>query len=68
MLIAEESLVKVAGVYVHTADLLLTSPREAQGRKALEGKPELEVAFNYFSTTGHGKTGRQHSKQGALVG
>lgn len=55
-------------MYVQTADLLLTSPREVQGRKALEGKPELEVAFSYFSTAGHGKTGREHSKQGALVG
>lgn len=53
---------------VHAADLLPTSPREAQGGLALEGKQELEVAFNYFSTAGHGKTGREHSKQGALRG
>lgn len=30
------------------ADLLPTSPREAQGRKALEGKPRLKVTFNFF--------------------
>lgn len=44
---AEETLV-VVGMYVHTADLLPTSPRKAQGRKALEGKPGLKVTFNYF--------------------
>lgn len=52
----------VAGTY-----MLLTGSRPlrvAQGRKALEGKTELEVAFNSFSTVGLGKTGRQHSKQG----
>lgn len=37
---------------VHAADLLPTPPREAQGRSALEGKLELEVAFNYFSAAG----------------
>lgn len=33
-------------MFVHAADLLLTSPREAQGRRVLDGKPELKGAFN----------------------
>lgn len=44
---AEETLVEV-GMCGHAADLLLTSPREAQDRKTLEGKPGLKVTFNYF--------------------
>lgn len=47
---------------MHAVDLLPTL-REVQERRALEGKPELEVAFYYFSTAFHGKTGREHSRQ-----
>lgn len=41
-----ETLGKGVNMHVHAADLLLTSPGEAQGRRALDGEPEVEEAFD----------------------